>query len=138
MSSRTEQVRLVFTSYRGSIGTVGLKVSLDKHAPKLCAYPTLNFLIIPSPRSLTTTNMKRICNAILHNNWDLIHDFIDDMYSLGLHKITFCCWCTVEQIEQGKFCPAGIIGRYIEDKANNDGSFEFPIEIEYGDGREAL
>lgn len=133
-----EPIRLVFTSYRDSLGTAGLKVSLDRHAPKLCSYPTVNFLMMPIGRNLTLVNMERICSIVLDNNWHLIHDFISEVYNLGLRQLTFCCWCTEEQISQGKFCPAGIIGRYIKDKADRDGEFEFPITISYGDGREVL
>lgn len=128
-------MKLVFTSYRDSIGMEGLKVSLDRHAPKLCSYPALNYLIVPISRNLTPANMERICNAILDNNWNLIQDFIGEVYNLGLHRLTLCCWCTKEQISHGKFCPAGIIGRYIKDR---NGEFEFPIEISYRDGREVL
>ena len=135
MDSKMEPMKLVFTSFRGSIGMDGLKFSIDRHAPKLCSYPTLNYLIIPTTKNLSVTNMERICNAVLDNNWDLIQDFIGEVHDLGLRQLTFCCWCTQEQIMQGKFCPAGIIGRYIQDK---DGEFTFPIEISYKDGREAL
>ena len=136
MDNKMEPMKLVFTSYRNSIGMDGLKVSLEKHAPKLCSYPALNYLVIPTTRRLTTSNMERICEAILDNNWDLIQDFIGEIYDLGLRQVVFCCWCTKEQIVQGKFCAAGIIGRYIEDKAQE--GFKFPIEISYGDGRDAL
>lgn len=138
MSNKREPMKLVFTSYRNSIGMDGLKVSMDKHAPKLCSYPTASYLIIPTPRNLTPANIERICIAILDNNWNLIQDFVDEVYGLEIRQLILCCWCTKEQIAQGKFCPAGIIGRYIQDKADRDREFEFPIEIEYGDGREVL
>lgn len=130
-----EPMKLVFTSYRDSIGMDGLKLSLDKHAPRLCSYPTLSYLIIPMAKNLAVSNMERICNAVLDNNWNLIQDFIDEMYNLGLRRLVFCDWSTKEQIIQGKFCFAGAIGKYIRDRG---GEFEFPMEIEYRDGREAL
>ena len=138
MGKKTEPMKLMFTSYRNSISMGGLKVSLDRHAPKLCSYPALNYLVIPVPRNLTSINMERICTAVLDNNWNLIRDFIIETYNLGLRQLVLCCWCTEEQITHNKFCPAGIIGRYIKDKMDRDGEFEFPIEIEYGDGREML
>ena len=133
-----EPMKLVFTSYRDSIGMDGLKVSMDRHAPKLCSYPTLSYLIIPMAKNLSVSNMERICNTILDNNWNPIQNFISGIYNLGLHRLTFCDWCTKEQIALGKFCFAGVIGRYIQDRADRDGEFEFPIEISYSDGREAL
>ncbi len=133
-----EPMKLVFTSYRDSISMDGLKISMDKHSPKMCSYPILSYLIIPISRGLTVSNMERICGVVLDNNWNLIQDFIDETYKLGIHQLVLCCWCTKEQIALGRFCSAGIIGRYIQDKADRDGGFEFPIEIEYGDGRDAL
>lgn len=133
-----ETMKLVFTSYRDSIGMDGLKFSLDRHSPKLCSYPTLSYLIIPIAKNLTVPNIERICNVVLDNNWNLIQDFINEMYSLGLRQLILCDWCTKEQIALGKFCSAGIIGRYIKDKTDRDSEFEFPIEIGYRDGREAL
>lgn len=138
MNKKTKPMKLTFTSYRDSIGMDGIKVSLDRHAPKLCPYPALNYLIIPTARNLTPANIERICNAILDNNWNLVQGFIDEIYSLGLRHIVLCDWCTREQIVHGKFCPAGIIGRYIQDRADRDKEFEFPIEIDYKDGREVL
>lgn len=133
-----EPMKLVFTSYRDSIGMDGLKVSLDRHAPKLCPYPALTYLVMPTSRNLTMVNIEKICGAILDNNWHLVRDFIDGVYDLGLRQVVLCDWCIKEQISRGKFCPAGIIGRYVKDKADRDGEFEFPIEIEYGDGRDGL
>ena len=138
MNKKAEPMKLVFTSYRGSIGMDGLKVSMDRHAPRLCSYPALNYLIMPTTRNLTLTNMERICATILDNNWELVQDFIDEMHNLGLRQLILCDWCTTEQIVHGKFCPAGIIGRYIKNKADRDKEFGFPIEIKYGDGREVL
>ena len=138
MNSELGVMTLVFTSFKDSIGMEGLKVSIDRHAPRLCSYPTLLYLTIPINRSLSTTNMERICDAILDNNWDLIQDFIGEMYNLGIYQIVLCDWATKEQISHGKFCAAGIIGKYIRDKADRDGRFEFPIETEYRDGREVL
>lgn len=135
MNTKTEPMKLVFTSYRDSIGMDGLKVSMDKHAPQLCSYPTLNYLIIPFSRNLTKVNMERICAAFLDNNWNLVWSFINDMYKLGLRQIVLCDWSTKDQIDLGKFCTAAIIGRYIMSRC---GELEFPIEIEYGDGRENL
>lgn len=129
---------LVFTSFKDSIGLKGLIVSMDRYAPKLCSYPTLSYLTMPISKSLTKDNMERICNVILDNNWDLIQDFIIEMYALGLRQIVFCDWATGEQIARGKFCGAGVVGRYIRNKADNDGAFQFAVEIEYGDGREVL
>ena len=138
MNKETEPIKLVFTSYRGSIGIDGLKVSIDKHSPKLCSYATLSFMVISAPRSLSAYNMERICTVVLDNNWGLIQDFISKIYELGIRQLVLCCWCTKEQIAIGKFCSAGTIGRYIQDRADRDNEFEFPIETEYGDGREAL
>ena len=138
MRNRMEPIKLVFTSYRDSIGMDRLKISMDKHSPKQCSHPTLNYLIIPTPRNLMPANIERICNAVLDNNWSLIRDFIDEIYELKIRQLILCCWCTKEQIAQGKFCSAGIVGRYIQDKADRDKEFEFPMEIEYGDGREVL
>lgn len=138
MGKKTEPMKLFFTSYRDSIGMDGLKVSMDKYAPKLCSYPTLSYLVMPMAKNLTVSNMERICNTILDNNWNLIQDFIDEMYDIGLRQLILCDWCTKEQIIQGKFCFAGVIGKYVKDKADRDGEFGFPIEIEYGDGRQAL
>ena len=133
-----QPMKLIFTSYRDSIGMDGLKLSLDRHAPKLCSYPTLTYLIIPVAKSLSVSSMERICNVVLDNNWNLIQDFISEMYNLGLRHLILCDWCTKEQIALGKFCFAGVIGRYIQDRADRDGEFKFPIEIKYGDGREVL
>jgi len=129
---------LVFTSFRCSIGMEGMRVSMDRYAPKLCSYPMLSYLIMPINKSLTSATMERICNAILDNNWNLIQDFFNEMFALGLHQIVLCDWATAEQIAHGKFCAAGIIGKYIRDKADRDNEFEFPVEIEYQDGREVL
>lgn len=130
-----EPIKLVFTSFRNSIDMGGLKVSLDKHMPKPCSYSVLFSLVMPPLRNLTLVNMERICVIILDNNWNLIQDFISRTYELGIRQLVLCCWCTEEQIALGKFCPTGVIGRYIQDKG---GEFEFPIEIEYGDGRQTL
>ena len=138
MNNKMAPMKLVFTSYRDSIGMDGIKVSLDRRAPKLCSYPALNYLIIPVPKNMTLFNGERICNAVLDNNWNLIQDFIDTMHHLGLRQLVLCDWCTKEQIAHGKFCSAGIIGRYIQDKVDGDNGFEFPIEISYRDGREVL
>lgn len=138
MNKKTEPLKLVFTSFRDSIGMDGLKVSMDRHAPKLCSHPILPYLIVPTTKNLSLTNMERVCNAILDNNWNLLQDFIALIYSLGLRQLVLCCWCTKEQFTHGRFCPTGIIGRYIQDKADRDGEFKFPIEIEYRDGRETL
>lgn len=138
MDKKTEPMKIVFTSYRDSIGMDGLKLSLDRHSPKLCSYPTLSYLIIPMAKNLSVSNIGRICTAVLDNNWNLVQDFISEMYNLGLRQLIFCDWSTKEQIAQGKFCFAGVIGRYIRDKTDRDGEFKFPIEIKYGDGREAL
>lgn len=135
MNKKMEPMKLVFTSYRDSVEMNGLKVSLDRHAPKPCSYPTMTYLIMPVPRNLTASNTEQICNAILDNNWKLILDFIMEMHGLGIRQIILCDWSTKEQIAQGKFCPANIIGLYIQSKS---GELEFPIEVKYGDGREAL
>jgi len=138
MNTKIEPMKLVFTSYRDSIGMEGLKVSMDKHAPKLCSYPTLNYLIVPTTRNLTIANMGRIIEVVLDNNWSLVRGFIDEIYDLGIRQLVLCCWCTKEQIAAGRICESTIIGRYIKDKANRGGQLTFPIEIEYGDGREML
>ena len=134
----TRVMELVFTSYRDSIQLDGLKVSLDFHAPKLCSYPTLLYFIMPATRGLTDGSIERICAVVMDNNWELIKDFINEVRELGIYRIVFCDWATKEQITHGKLCVAGIAGRYIEDKANRDNEFGFPIKIEYRDGREVL
>lgn len=136
MNECQETMEVTFTSYRGSIDLPGFKVSLDKHAPKMCSYPALNYMIMPSTRNLSPQNMERICDTILDNNWNLLQDFMLEVYDLGVRQVVMCCWCTKEQIAHGKFCPAGIIGRYMEKMQSE--SFTFPITIKYEDGREAL
>ena len=136
--NKSEPIQLVFTSYRDSMTLDGLKVSMDRHTPKLCSYPTLYYLVMPTTRNLSPANLERICTAILDNNWELIQDFICEVYGLGLRTIVFCDWCTKEQIVNGKFCAAAIIGRYIQDKADRDDGFQFKLEVKYRDGREAL
>ncbi len=131
-------MELVFTSYRDSINMDGLKVSLDFHAPKLCSYPALLYFIMPTTRGLIKSNVERVYNAVMDNNWELIKDFINEIYDLGIYKIAFCDWATKEQILHGKLCVAGIAGRYIEDKACRDDEFGFPVKISYKDGREIL
>lgn len=134
-----DKMKLVFTSFRDSQNESGLKVSIDRHTPKMCSYPTLTYLIVPTvSKSLNQVNMERICTSILDNNWELIQDFITDIYDLGIRQITFCDWATKEQITYGKLCMVGIIGRYIKDKADRDEGFPFPVEIIYKDGREVL
>jgi len=131
-------MRLIFTSFRDSIGLTGLKVSIDKHTPKLCSHPTLEYLIMPNIRNLNPVNMERICQSVLDNNWELFKDFMEDVQSLGIDQIVLCDWATKEQIVNHKFCSAGIIGRYIQDRLDRDSEFAFPISIEMHDGREAL
>jgi len=131
-------LKITFTSFRDSINTEGIKFSIDRHTPRPCSYPTLEYLVMPMTRNLSPNNMERICYSVLDNNWELIKDFLETMYSLGLYQITLCDWCTKEQIVHGKFCTAGIIGRYIVDKTDRDGEFEFPIEVIHKDGREVL
>ena len=137
-NNKRETMELVFTSYRDSIAMDGFKVSLDYRAPKLCSYSTLLYFIMPSTRGLSNDNIERICDVIMDNNWELIRDFINEIHELGINKIVFCDWATKEQITHGKFCMAGIAGRYIEDKVGRDAEFGFPIKIEYKDGREVL
>lgn len=134
----SSKMKLVFTSYRKSMELEGLKVSIDKHAPKLCPHATLNWLVIPVARNLSRASVERICNITLDNNWHLMRDFICQVHKLGVYQIVLCCWCTEEQILQGKHCFAGIIGKYMQGKIDRDGEFSFPIEISYGDGRKAL
>lgn len=138
MEKNKEPMKLVFTSFRDSIGMDGIKVSIDKHTPKLCSYPILSYLVMPTTRNLTQTNMERICQIMLDNNWELTQDFITGIHELGINQIVFCDWTTKEQIAYGRYCVAGIIGKYIRDKADRDGEFEFPVELEYRDGREVL
>jgi len=133
-----QTMQLTFTSFRDSIDMSGFRVSIDRRAPRLCSYPTLQQLVIPVARNMERPNVERICEAVLDNNWELIQDFINDVYELGISHIILCCWCTKEQIEHGKLCVARIIGDYILDRAGTDGDFKFPIEIEYLDGRETL
>ena len=126
---------MTFTSFRDSIELDGLKVAIDYHTPMLCSYPTVTFMLIPKTRNLTSHNLERMCNTILDNNWELVKEFIMDIHKLGINQIIFCDWSTKEQISYGKFCPAGIIGRYIQ---NNVSEFGFGIEISMRDGREVL
>lgn len=135
---KNETMTLVFTSFRDSISLEGLKVAIDYHTPKLCSYPTATFMVMPNTRNLSNTNLERICNTVLDNNWELLKDFIMEVYGLGISQIVFCDWATKEQIAHGKFCPAGIIERYIRDKVERDAEFEFPIKITMRDGREVL
>jgi len=131
-------MKIIFTSFRDSVDLDGAKFSIDRHTPRLCSYPTLEYLIIPTIRNLSEENMERICHSVLDNNWELIKDFLETMNELGLEKVTLCDWATKEQIVHGKFCSAGIIGRYILDRVDRDGEFAFKIEIEMRDGREVL
>ncbi len=131
----SEPIKLTFTSYRDSMEMDGLKVSMERHAPKLCNYLIMSQLVIPMPRYLTHDNMGQVCITVLNNNWNLINGFIRDIYKLGIYHMVFCCWCTVEQINVGKFCSAGTIGKYIMDRKEE---FGFDVEIEYGDGRVGL
>ena len=136
-----EPLEITFTSYRDSIGIPGLKLSIEKHTPKPCAYPVLLYLVMPLARHLSVSNMERICLVILDNNWDLLRSFVIDAYGLGIRQLVLCDWCTREQITSGKFCVANVIGKYIQDKVDTDREvgadeeFEFPVKIEYGDGR---
>lgn len=133
--NKIEPMNILFTSYRDSVGLLGLKLSIDKHAPKHCSYPTLSYLVVPTPRNLTVVNMGRVCEAVLDNNWVLIQDFINEMYDIGIRQLIFCCWCTKDQIGQGRFCVSATIGTYM--KAHGD-EFKFKLEVDYGDGRELL
>ncbi len=128
-------MKVIFTSYRESRDLHGIKFSMDRHSPKMCSYPTLPYLVMPLTSNLTVASKERICLAVLDNNWDLLKDLIEEMYGLGLRQIALCDWATIEQITYGKFCSAGIIGRYIQERAEE---FEFEVEVEYGDGRDAL
>ena len=131
-------MKIIFTSFRDSIGLTGLKLSIDRHTPRLCSYATLEYLVMPNIRNLNPINAERVCQSVLDNNWELIKDFIEDIQSLGIDQIVLCDWATKEQIANHKFCPAGIIGRYIADKVDRDSEFRFPVEIEMLDGRDAL
>jgi len=131
-------MKLVFTSFRDSIGLTGLKVSIDRHTPKLCSYATLEYLIMPNIRNLNPVNAERVCQSVLDNNWELFKGFVEDIQSLGIDQIILCDWATKEQITNHKFCPAWIIGRYIQDRMDRDSEFEFKVEVEFRDGREAL
>jgi hypothetical protein len=133
-----DKMKLIFTSFRDSQTEVGLRVSIDKHTPKMCSYPTLTYMIMPSvSKNLTQVNTERLCHLLLDNNWELIQDFIIEVYELGIRQIVFCDWATAEQIKIGKLCAAGTMGRYFKEKIDAKG-FEFPIELEYRDGREVL
>jgi len=127
---------LIFTSFRDGMTEDGLKVSIDKHTPRLCSYPMLTYLVIPTAsKNLTRDTMERICVSVLDNNWELIQNFITEVYDLGIRRLVFCDWATEEQIANGKLCLATTIGDYIWDKRKE---FVFPIELEYKDGRSAL
>lgn len=128
-----DEMRLVFTSYRDSLNMEGLKLSLDKKPPKYCPYPVVPYLAFTLSGNLSKENVEKICTITLDNNWSLVQTLLLDMYGLGIRKAVMCCWCTKEQIDNGKFCSADMIGRYIESHAAD---LYFPIKIEYGDGRE--
>lgn len=130
-----DSMLLTFTSFRDSINLEGLKVAIDRHTPRLCSYPIATFMTMPATRNLSNINLERICNTILDNNWELLKDFIMEVRSLGINQLVFCDWATKEQISYGKWCPAGIIGRYIQTRTKE---FGFPMEIELRDGREVL
>jgi hypothetical protein len=136
-----EPMKLVFTSFRDSMNLEGLKVSIDRTTPKMCSDPVLPYLLMPRVEKLSQENTERIVHSILDNNWDLIQDFVNEMYALGIRQVVLCDWATKEMISHGKACVAGMIGSYIatHKKYPIDGDgFAFPIEIEYRDGREVL
>lgn len=130
-----EPITLMFTSFRDSIGRIGLKVSIDRRIPKLCSYPILSYLIMPTAGNLTPDNTEKLCHIVLDNNWELLKDFIGEVYSLGIRQIVFCDWATTEQISHGKPCMAGVIGRYINERWEE---LEMLVKMKYEDGREAL
>ena len=135
----SEPMKVIFTSFRDSMTMEGMKMSIDRHTPKLCAYPTLTYMVIPSAsKSISKESMERICETIMDNNWTLIRDFIVEAYeTLGVRQIILCDWATAEQIATGKPCMAGTIKRYIEREVKNL-EFTFPVELEMRDGREVL
>lgn len=130
-----KEMVLVFTSFRDSIVMDGLKVALDRHTPKLCSYTVAEFMTMPYSRRLSNESMAQICEMMVVDNWELIKDFVEEIYGLGIYRIVFCDWATEEQIKNGRFCGAGIIGKYIMDRADE---FGFGIRIEMEDGREGL
>jgi len=132
-----ESLDLIFTSFRDAQELSGLRVSIDRHIPKQCPYPTLSFLTIPLSKTLSPKSIEQICQIYLENNWNQVKGFLDNMYGLGIRQIVLCDWATKSQIEAGKLCVAGIIGRYIKYKAEN-GVFDYPITILYDDGRDKL
>ena len=123
-------MKIIFTSYRDSMLIGGLKLSIERHVPKLCSYPVVPYLALPQPRNISAENIARIHEAILDNNWGLIQNLIRDASALGIEQIVLCCWCTEEQLSYGKACVAPVIGKYIENNFD-----DFKVDIEYRDGR---
>jgi hypothetical protein len=130
-----KSMSVVFTSFRDSRDLPGLKLSLDRHLPKQCGQPILGYLSVPKIDSLTQASIESVYKTVLDNNWELVKTFLDDMFELGIRQVVLCDWATKEQIENSKFCAAGIIGRYI---SNRDLDFDFPVQVSYRDGRESL
>lgn len=130
----SEPMKLTFTSFRDSMNLEGLRVSIDRHTPKLCHYPVLTYMEVPRMEHLTMENQEKIVHITMENSWELLESFIMEAHDLGIRRIIFCDWATKEQIENKKFCAAGMIGKYVVEKE----CFEFPMEVEYRDGRERL
>ncbi len=126
------EMTITFTSFRDSITVDGLKLSIDRHPPRPCSYPTLQYLSLPAVRSLDNGNIGKIYGIILENNWVLLKAFVEDMYRLGIRSLVLCCWCTADKIAEGKVCIAPVIGKHLR---KNEMEFDFPIKIIYRDGR---
>jgi len=120
-------LEIVFTSFRDSIGMEGLKLSLDHRPPRYCSYPVVNYMVELNVRS----SQEKLYDIILKDNWLLIKDLLESIYEVT-SRVIFCCWCVKERISHGGVCIAPLIGKFIKDRAEE---FEFPIEVEYGDGR---
>jgi len=120
-------LEIVFTSFRDSIGMEGLKLSLDRRPPRYCSYPVVNYMVELNVRS----SQEKLYDIILKDNWLLIKDLLESIYGVT-SKVIFCCWCIKERLSHGGVCIAPLIGKYIKGRAEE---FEFPIEVEYRDGR---
>ena len=125
--SNKRPLTLIFTSFRDSIGMGGLKLSLDRKPPKHCSYPVVLYMVEFDVRS----SQEKLYDIILEDNWLLIKDLLENIYGVT-NRVIFCCWCVKERLNHGGVCIAPLVGKYIKDRAEE---FEFPIEVEYRDGR---
>lgn len=131
-------LEIIFTSFRDSKRFDGLKVSIDRTPPRFCCYPVLTMLVMPITRNLNQDDVNKVCQITLDSSWDLVREWLDDIYQLGIRTVALCCWCTKEQIIRGKACEAVVIGKYIESHKDGADGLGFPVKITYQDGRELL